>query len=143
MRRLVALTFVPVVAAVIAAGPSATGSDARQNGLPPLPTLDPPSYSTPAREAITPLQRPAAARSTDPQAVGALARMLQAWEQLEAAHQAYERAQALAPHSFEWLYLDGVVLERLARHREAAQRFERPLTQSPRHLPAPLALPPG
>ena len=108
---------------------------------PPLPTLDLPSYSAPAREAIAPLQRTAAARSTDPQAVGALARMLQAWEQLDAAHQAYERAQALAPHSFEWQYLDGVVLERLARHREAAQRFERALTESPGYLPARLALP--
>ena len=134
-------SFVPVwVAALMAVGAPAAGSS-RQTALPPLPSLDLASYSAPAREAIAPLQRTAAARSTDPQAVGALARMLQAWEQLDAAHQAYERAQALAPHSFEWQYLDGVVLERLARHREAAQRFERALTESPGYLPARLALP--
>jgi tetratricopeptide (TPR) repeat protein len=67
--------------------------------------------------------------------------MLQAWEQLDAAHQAYTRAQALAPRSFEWLYLDGVVLERLARHAEAAQKLERALAESPGYLPARLALP--
>lgn len=77
----------------------------------------------------------------DPSAVGALARMLHAWEQFDAAHQAYTRAQGLAPRSFAWQYLDGVVLERLARHSEAAQRFERALAESPDYLPARLALP--
>ena len=122
------------------AGGPAEASVNRQT-LPPLPSIDLASYSVPARDAIAPLQRAATSRPTDPKAIGDLARMLQAWEQLDAAHQAYARAQALAPHSFEWLYLDGVVLERLARHTEAADRFERALTESPDYLPARLALP--
>jgi tetratricopeptide (TPR) repeat protein len=108
---------------------------------PPLPSIDLASYSPSARGAIAPLQRAAASRPSDPKAVGDLARMLQAWDQLDAAHQAYARAQDLAPHSFEWLYLDGVVLERLARHTEAAERFDRALNESPDYLPARLALP--
>jgi protein O-GlcNAc transferase len=143
IRPKLALSRVCVVAAaVMAVGlPATAAAVPQQQALPPLPALELASYSAPARDAIAPLQRTATARSTDPQAVGALARMLQAWDQLDAAHQAYERAQALAPHSFEWRYLDGVVLERLARHLEAAQRFERTLTESPAYLPARLALP--
>src|SRR5580765_8349234 len=89
-----------------------------QPQLPPLPRVDLESYSEAAREAVSPALRVAAARPADPKAIGAFASMLQAWEQLDAAHQAYTRAQALAPRSFEWLYLDGVVLERLVRHAE-------------------------
>jgi len=124
--------------AVVASGSSGFTA---QSGPLPLPSLELSTYSAPAREAIAPLQRTAAARSSDPQAVGALARMLQAWEQLDAAHQAYGRAQGLAPHTFEWFYLDGVVLVRLARHAEAARLFERALAESPGYLPARLALP--
>ena len=40
-----------------------------------------------------------APRHADAQAVGALARTLHAWEQLDAAHAAYTRARALAPDS--------------------------------------------
>ena len=134
--------FVPAwVVAVLAVGPLAPPVLARQTALPPLPSIELASVLPPARDAIAPLQRAAAARPADPKAIGALAGMLQAWEQLDAAHQAYTRAQALAPRSFEWLYLDGVVLERLARHAEAAQKLERALAESPGYLPARLALP--
>jgi Flp pilus assembly protein TadD len=50
---------------------------------------------------------------------GALGRVLHAWEQWDAAHQAYRRAQTLEPKAFAWHYLDGVVLQRLARHADA------------------------
>jgi tetratricopeptide (TPR) repeat protein len=72
--------------------------------------------------------------------VGALGRVLHAWEQWDGAHQAYARAQALAPHEFEWPYLDGVVLQRLARHAEAASRFRQALVASPDYLPARVKL---
>ncbi|HJZ73614.1 MAG TPA: tetratricopeptide repeat protein [Vicinamibacterales bacterium] len=77
----------------------------------------------------------AVARPTDVNAVGALARTLHAWDQLGTAHETYLRAQALAPAAFEWLYLDGVALQRLARPEEAAARFDAALRRSPDYLP--------
>ena len=72
--------------------------------------------------------------------MGALGRVLHAWEQWDGAHQAYARAQALAPRAFEWPYLDGVVLQRLARHAEAASHFRQALVASPDYLPARVKL---
>ena len=57
---------------------------------------------------------------TTPRRVGALGMTLQAWEQWETAHAAYERAQSLSAQTADWLYLDGVVLQRLGRPAEAA-----------------------
>ncbi len=97
------------------------------------------TYPAAAREPVSRAGRDAAARSTDPAAVGALARVLHAWEQWDAAHRAYARARALAPQTFEWHYLDGIVLERLARHAEAAAAFRQALKASP-YLPARVKL---
>lgn len=113
---------------------------AAQAPLPPLPRPFLESYPSSTREAVAPVLGEATARPTDPAAVGALGRVLHAWEQYEAAHQAYTRAQALAPRSFEWQYLDGLVLARLARHREAADRLEKALALKSDYLPARLKL---
>ena len=82
----------------------------------------------------------AMARPREPAAVGALGRALHAWEQWSAAHDAYTRAIALAPQAFEWRYLDAVVLQRLARHPEAAARLREALKLSPDYLPARVKL---
>jgi tetratricopeptide (TPR) repeat protein len=111
-----------------------------QTALPPLPTLALDSYSPAARDAISRAYNDANRRPTDAAAVGTLARTLHAWEQWSAAHDAYERAQALAPAAFEWPYLDALVLQRLARHGEAASQLERALRTSPGYLPARVAL---
>ena len=111
-----------------------------QRPVPPLPRLSPESYPAAARTAITRVYRNAAARPTDVEAVGALARMLQAWDQWDAAHEAYARAQALAPRAFEWHYLDAVVLQRLARPAEAAARLAQAVSASPGYLPARVKL---
>ena len=111
-----------------------------QTSLPALPRLALDSYSPAARDAISRAYQDATARSTDPVAVGTLARTLHAWEQWSAAHDVYARAQALAPRAFEWLYLDALVLQRLARHADAAARLEQALRLSPDYLPARVAL---
>ena len=90
---------------------------------PPLPRLSLDTYPAAARDAISRAHRSATARSADPAAVGALARVLHAWEQWDAAHETYTRAQALAPRAFEWHYLDAVVLQRLARSADAAAQL--------------------
>src|SRR5919108_901235 len=91
---------------------------------PPLPQLALDSFSASTREALSPFYKEAIARPSDPAAVGTLARALHAWEQWSAAHEAYARVQALAPADFDWPYLDAVVLQRLARHADAAERLQ-------------------
>jgi tetratricopeptide (TPR) repeat protein len=109
---------------------------AAQAALPPLPQLAFDAYPMAAREAVARAYRAAAAQSTDPAAVGTLAETLHAWDQWGAAHETYVRLQALAPRAFEWQYLDGLVLQRLARHADAAARFDEALQRSPGYLPA-------
>ena len=107
---------------------------------PPLPRLALETFPAASREAISAAYRAAAARPTDGAASGALARLLHAWEQWDAAHDAYARARALAPRAFDWHYLDAVVLQRLVRHSEAVVRFRRALEISPDYLPARVKL---
>jgi len=111
-----------------------------QAALPPLPHLALDTYPAAAREAIAGAHRDATVRSTKAEAVGALGRVLHAWEQWDGAHQAYARAQALAPRAIEWPYLDAVVLQRLARHGEASARLRQVLVESPDYLPARVKL---
>jgi len=111
-----------------------------QTTVPPLPQLALDTYPAAARDAISRAHRDATAQSTNADTVGALGRVLQAWEQWDGAHQAYARAQALAPRAFEWPYLDAVVLQRLARHAEAAARLREALAAAPGYLPARVKL---
>jgi tetratricopeptide (TPR) repeat protein len=111
-----------------------------QTTLPSLPRLALETYPAAAREAISRAHRDATAQSTNADTVGALGRVLHAWEQWDGAHQAYARAQALAPRAFDWPYLDAVVLQRLARHAESASRLRQALTASPDYLPARVKL---
>jgi len=125
---------------VFFAGLVAVLSVATQTTLPPLPHLVLDSYPPETRAALVRTYQAATARPTDVDAVGALARTLHAWNQWGAAHETYERAQALAPKAFEWRYLDGLALQRLARHAEAAVRFDEALQRSPDYLPAKVYL---
>jgi len=115
-------------------------SVATQTAPPPLPRLALDSFPPETRDVVARSYRTATARPTDVQAVGALARTLHAWNQWSAAHETYARAQALAPESFEWQYLDGLALQRLARHAEAATRFDEALRRSRDYLPARVQL---
>jgi tetratricopeptide (TPR) repeat protein len=114
--------------ALIAARPAAQ--------TPALPRLPLSAYATETRDAVEPMLKAAAARPTDASAAGALGRTLQAWQQWDAAHEAFRRAQTLEPAEFQWFYVDGVVLQRLARHAEAADTFRRALAVTPDYLPA-------
>jgi tetratricopeptide (TPR) repeat protein len=126
----------PVLAAALA-----TIAAAAQ--VPPLPELPLAAYPDRTRQAVAPLYEAAKARPTDAAAAGALGRELQAWNQLEDAHAAYQRAKALATKAFEWTYLDAIVLGQLARHEEAVGEFERALAISPDYVPAQIKLADG
>jgi len=105
-----------------------------------LPTLPFDTYPPAMREPVTRAYRDAQARPADAAATGSLAVLLHAWEQLDAAHEAYLRAASLAPTAFEWRYLDACVLERLARPADAAARLREALKIRPEYLPARVKL---
>ena len=92
------------------------------------------------REPVTRAYRDAQARPADAAATGSLAVLLHAWEQWDAAHEAYLRAASLAPATFEWRYLDACLLERLARPADAAARLREALKIRPEYLPARVKL---
>ena len=123
--------LVASVAIVMTAVPQST---------PPLPRIAIDQFPGPARAAVSRALRAADERPDDAAAVGDLGRMLHAWEQWEAAHQAYARAHALTPKVFEWAYLDAVVLQRLARPAEAVKRLDEALSISGGNLPARVRL---
>ncbi len=104
--------------------------------LPPLPALALEAFPLDARTAIEAALVQARRKPRDAGAAGALGITLQAWEQWEAAHLAYQRAQVLAPTSADWRHLDGLVLQRLARPAEAAMAFQQALERAPALLPA-------
>jgi tetratricopeptide (TPR) repeat protein len=119
---------------------SAVLSASLQATPPALPRLALDSYPAPARATLSRIYEEAAAHPDSVRAVGALARMLHAWELWDPAHQAYERAQSLDPQGFEWRYLDAIVLQRLARHAEAAVQLRLAVAQQPTNLPARVKL---
>ena len=121
--------------AIALAGPSTQSKSA-----PPIPRIAFDTFPPAARDAVTRQYKAATAHPGDAAASGALGRLLQAWEQWDSAHQAYERAAVLAPSDFDWSYLDAVVLQRLARYDAAASALRRALTARPDYLPARLRL---
>ena len=110
-----------------------------QAGLPPLPELALDTYPAAARASISLAHQNVRQRPEDAEAAAALGRTLQAWEQWDGAHLAYARCQALTAR-FDCEYLDGLVLQRLARHADAAVRFRMALKASPDDLTARAAL---
>jgi protein O-GlcNAc transferase len=111
-----------------------------KGSLPPLPRLAFETFPPASRDPISRQYKEVVARPNDGAATGALGRLLQAWEQWDASHTAYARARVLAPATFEWHYLDAVLLQRLARQREAIDALRDALAANPGYLPAKLRL---
>lgn len=91
--------------------------------LPPLPAVALEQFPEASRAALLPAIEGATRSPDDEVPVARLAMTLQAWEQWEPAHAAYQRAIGLARDSgdaWKWKYLDAVVLQRLARPNDAA-----------------------
>jgi tetratricopeptide (TPR) repeat protein len=99
-------------------------------------TLSLDAYPPEIRKDLAEPYASARAHPKDADAVGPLARILQAWEQWQTAHEMYTRAIALAPGSFEWHYLDACVLDRLARPSDAVAQLREALRIRPDYLAA-------
>lgn len=105
-----------------------------------LPEIQLETFPPSARASISRVHRDAAANPSSPHAVAGLARTLHAWELWEAALRTYERAAQLDRASFEFPYLQAVVLQRLARHGDAATQLRQALAIAPAYLPARVRL---
>lgn len=124
-----------LLAAVLAAVPAIAQSGI-ESKPPALPVIAVDAFPLDARTALEAALGDATRNPSDAGAAGALGITLQAWEQWDAAHVAYQRAQALAPMSADWWHLDGMVLQRLAQPAEAAAAFQQALKLAPTLLPA-------
>jgi tetratricopeptide (TPR) repeat protein len=120
-----------LVLAGILAGHVAVQGQAVPRQPPPLPTVALETFPDEARASLEAALVRAKGTPREPSAVGGLGITLQAWEQWEAAHAAYQRAQALAPDAADWWHLDGLVLLRMAQYGEAAAAFEAALQRQP------------
>jgi tetratricopeptide (TPR) repeat protein len=115
-------------------------AQARQSAAPALPELAMDRFPAEARTSIQAAYREAVGRAEDGAAAGRLGMVLQAWEQWDSALAVYRRAQGLAPQTFDWWYLAGVIEARLGRASEATRSFERASALRADYVPARLKL---
>src|SRR5215831_20460228 len=111
-----------------------------QGAAPPLPQVQIDAYPPAARDAIARAYHEATRRPHEAQAVGALGRVLQAWEQWQPAADAYARAEALAPGTLDWPYLRALVLQRIGRRADALVELRAALADDPSYLAARVKL---
>jgi tetratricopeptide (TPR) repeat protein len=129
-------TWATVLVAALLNAPPALAQPGAARKLPPLPVVALDTFPPDARTAIDTALAEAMRHPRDAAAAGGLGITLQAWEQWEAAHTAYQRAQMLTPASADWWYLDGVVLQHLVRLAGAAGAFEQAARLDPTLLSA-------
>jgi tetratricopeptide (TPR) repeat protein len=105
-----------------------------------LPSLALDRFPAEARRSIEAAWRDAGTHATDGAAAGRLAMVLQSWEQWTTALAVYQRAQALAPETFDWWYLAGIIETRIGRPADAARSFDHAIRLTPAYVPARLKL---
>ncbi len=76
----------------------------------------------------------------DAVANGRLGMVLQTYEQYETAAICYERARALAPDEFRWVYYLAIVQAALGKHAQAAAFFREAVRLRADYLPAQIGL---
>lgn len=114
-----------LLATTLAASPAFARPAQASPDVPPLPSIAVDAFPEASRAAIAAAVRAARERPSDASAVGALAMLLQAWQQFDTAALVYQRAQALAPDSVDWWYLGGLTATARALPAAAAQQFAR------------------
>ena len=107
---------------------------------PEVPAPSREAFSPAVREQFQPILDKARGQSDDPAAVGEWGRMLYAYRLYQPAEQAFFRARALAPESFEWTYFLGVTLADQGKFPEAEQSLRSALELRPDNLPSAVRL---
>src|SRR6266581_661241 len=102
--------------------------------LPLLPRLGPANSFPAIRQQILEAYSQARAHPGNAAASGKLGMVLDTYEQYADAAACYERAHALEPNSFQWLYYLGWVQSAGGRYREAVQTLNQALQVNPDYL---------
>ncbi len=124
--------------ATLIVGP--TAANARSVKLPPLPALDVSHVFPGVRLQIQAADAAARSHPNDPNVVGKLGMVLDAYQQYASAAICYRRAHRLAPGSFEWIYDLAYAEMKLGQYRDAARTFRVAVKAQPGYLPAKLNL---
>ncbi len=107
---------------------------------PDLPRLNMGNFLPAVRQQIEQASAAAQAAPGDPEAVGTLGMILDAYEQYDAALLCYERAHLLDPASFRWLFYLGWVQATQGRHDDAVSTLGEALRAKPGYVPGQLKL---
>jgi tetratricopeptide (TPR) repeat protein len=104
------------------------------------PRVDTSNFLPPIRVQVQQALERARANPRDGKAVGALAMVLHAYQQYDAAAQMYKRARALEPQNFDWVYLLGAAEKAQGAFDAAAESFRSALGIKPGDVAAQLRL---
>ncbi|MEE8525995.1 MAG: tetratricopeptide repeat protein, partial [Thermoanaerobaculia bacterium] len=104
-------------------------------GLLPLPQVDASAFAPGVRQQVEAALAAARADPKNPAAVGKLGMVLHAYEEFGAAAAAYERARALEPNGYWWLYYRGRALVRAARAEEGFDVLQEAVSLHPQYAP--------
>jgi len=137
-RRLLSRSSSLLLLLLMLAGAALGGED--QAPLPELPAILPERYGEEARAQIARAAAEARAEPLNAERVGRLGMALHAYDEFETAEQCYRRARALAPSSFEWVYLQGVVEASLGWHDRAILSLREAVRRRPASWQARLRL---
>src|SRR3989442_11275215 len=108
--------------------------------IPKLPRLELHDFAPPIRQQLQRAYDVARSHPSDGAASGRLGMLLQAYSQFEAAAICYQRARALQPEEWKWIYYLGVAEASLGRHEDAATALAEVVRRKPDYLPAHLKL---
>ena len=108
--------------------------------LPELPRVNTADFLPAIRMQIEQAEQEARLHPRDPNATGALAMTLHAYDQFDAAGTAYTRVHVLDPQNFDWLYLLGTVQMAKGAFDLAVESFQSALRIRPNDLVTELHL---
>jgi tetratricopeptide (TPR) repeat protein len=108
--------------------------------LPPLPSLKIADLFPGVVKQVEETYQAARSHPKDAAANGALAMVLDTYEQYSLAEVCYQRAHLLDPKSFDWTYDLGYVLFKEGKYNQAADALREALQLKPDYVPAKLKL---
>lgn len=112
----------------------------RTSPLPELPQLITGKFQPAIRDQVEKARAEAQANPNDAAANGKLGMVLQAYEQYRAAEACYQRARALEPGEFRWVYYLGTVQAAMGKNARAAETLREALRLDAEYLPARMKL---